>query len=73
VDGTDRSDRVQVATQGTQVDVAGLLAETRIAGSETLDRLQVDTFAGKDQGDRRPERRQPHQRGCRSRGPARTD
>lgn len=49
VDGTSRPDRVGITAGNGQVDVAGLPAETTIAGSDTLDHLQVDTFAGNDQ------------------------
>jgi len=48
VDGTDRTDRVDVTARDGQVDVAGLPAETTITGSDTLDHLQVDTGGGND-------------------------
>jgi hypothetical protein len=48
VNGTDQADRVNVDTNGGQVDVAGLAAETHITGSETLDHLQVNTLDGND-------------------------
>jgi len=48
VNGAGQADRVNVDTNGGQVDVAGLAAETHITGSETLDHLQVNTLDGND-------------------------
>jgi Ca2+-binding RTX toxin-like protein len=48
VNGTDRGDRIAVSAADGQVDVTGLRAETRITGSDTTDRLQVNTLAGND-------------------------
>jgi Ca2+-binding RTX toxin-like protein len=50
VNGTDQRDLVDVAAQGTQVDVAGLQPETLITGSATADgdHLQVNTLDGND-------------------------
>ncbi|SRR6266542_1190413 len=49
VNGTNHADAVDVVGQGTQVDVSGLRAETRITGTDpALDQLQVDTLGGND-------------------------
>ena len=48
VNGTNHADQVDVATQGSQINVAGLKSETRISGSETIDHLQVNTLDGND-------------------------
>jgi Ca2+-binding RTX toxin-like protein len=48
VNGTDRPDRVDVARYAGAVDVAGLRAETVVAGGEPDDRLEIDTFQGDD-------------------------
>ncbi|HWL32236.1 MAG TPA: hypothetical protein VNP89_01420 [Gaiellaceae bacterium] len=49
VNGTDRRDVVQVTRSGDQVSVAGLAAEIRIAGSESLnDTLRIQTLDGDD-------------------------
>jgi len=50
VNGTDQRDLVDVAAQGTQVDVSGLQPETLISGSATADgdQLQVNTGDGND-------------------------
>jgi hypothetical protein len=49
VNGTDRSDDIDVTAQDGQVDVGGLQADTRIIGSQTRDHLQIDTLDGDDQ------------------------
>ena len=51
VNGTDRSDRIDVETDGARVDVEGLRTEVRITGSETSDRLQVNSLGGNDDVD----------------------
>jgi hypothetical protein len=51
VNGTDRADRVDVEARGDRVDVEGLRTTTRITGSETIDRLQVNTLGGDDDVD----------------------
>jgi Ca2+-binding RTX toxin-like protein len=49
VNGTSRSDNVQVASSGSQVAVNGLAAVTTVSGSEpALDTLRVQTLDGKD-------------------------
>ena len=48
VNGTDQADHVRVHPEGSRVDVRGLQPETRIAGSESTDRLQVNTLGGDD-------------------------
>jgi len=48
INGTEQADRVEVALDGTRVDVEGLVVETRITGNEATDRLQIDTAAGHD-------------------------
>jgi Ca2+-binding RTX toxin-like protein len=51
VNGTDRSDRIDVETDGARVDVEGLRTELRITGSETRDALQVNSLGGNDDVD----------------------
>lgn len=52
VDGTARGDEVDVEPDGTVIEVLGLPAVTRIAGSDAaLDRLQVNTGEGNDDVD----------------------
>jgi hypothetical protein len=51
VNGTDRSDRIDVETDGSRVDVEGLRTEVRITGSETRDALQVNSLGGNDDVD----------------------
>jgi len=51
VNGTDRSDRIDVETDGARVDVEGLRTEVRITGSETSDALQVNSLGGNDDVD----------------------
>jgi hypothetical protein len=51
VNGTDRSDRIDVETDGARVDVEGLKTEVRITGGETIDRLQVNSLGGNDDVD----------------------
>ena len=48
VDGTARADRIDVTTDGTAVTVAGLPTTTKLTGTETIDRLQVNGLAGDD-------------------------
>ena len=48
VKGTDQADRVDLTAPSGQVSVAGLQADTQIAGGETRDHLQVDTLDGND-------------------------
>jgi len=55
VDGSARADRVAVATDGAAVTVDGLRTTTRITGSETIDRLQVNGLAGNDTIDVAPD------------------
>ena len=55
VEGTPRADRVSVRTDGAGVTVDGLRTTTRITGSETIDRLQVDGLAGDDTIDVAPD------------------
>ena len=51
VNGTDRADRIDVRTRRGAVDVAGLRADTVIAGSEPTDQLQVSSQGGNDRVD----------------------
>jgi hypothetical protein len=51
VNGTDRSDRIDVETDGARVDVEGLRTEVRITGSEAIDQLQVNSLDGNDDVD----------------------
>jgi RTX calcium-binding nonapeptide repeat (4 copies) len=51
VNGTERADRVDVEADGARVEVEGLRTTTRITGSETIDRLQVNTRGGNDDVD----------------------
>jgi hypothetical protein len=46
--GTQNADQVDVVTDGGAVVVQGLPTRTRIAGSETIDRLLVNTLGGND-------------------------
>ncbi len=55
VEGTRRGDRVAVATDGSAVTVDGLPTTTRITGSETNDRLQINGLAGDDTIDVAPD------------------
>jgi hypothetical protein len=48
VEGTARADRVDVTADGNSVTVAGLQTTTRLTGSETIDRLQINGRAGDD-------------------------
>ena len=48
VNGSAGADRVKVVTDGPLVDVNGLRTQTRIAGAEATDHLQVDTVDGRD-------------------------
>jgi len=50
VNGTDRRDVIQVTRSGDQIAVAGLAAEIRITGSESLnDTLRIQTLDGDDE------------------------
>jgi RTX calcium-binding nonapeptide repeat (4 copies) len=51
VAGTDRADRVNVDTDGSNVTIGGLPSSLRISGSEPADKLQLDTGAGNDRVD----------------------
>jgi hypothetical protein len=51
VNGTPRADRIDIETDGARVDVEGLRTDVRIAGSETIDLLQVRTLDGNDRVD----------------------
>ena len=48
VKGTQNADQVEVVTDGAAVVVQGLPTQTRISGSETIDRLLVNTLGGND-------------------------
>jgi Ca2+-binding RTX toxin-like protein len=48
VNGTEGADRITVQANGAQVDVDGLTTKSRLTGSETIDRLQVNTLGGND-------------------------
>jgi Ca2+-binding RTX toxin-like protein len=48
VSGTDARDRVEVDTDGPLLDVDGLRTQTRIAGAESTDQLQINTLDGND-------------------------
>ena len=48
VEGSDGPDNVQVGADGTAVDVNGLAVSTHITGSDTTDKLAVNTGAGND-------------------------
>ncbi len=48
VNGSAGADRVKVVTDGPLVDVNGLRTQTRIAGAEATDHLQVNTVDGRD-------------------------
>ena len=49
VSGSPQADDVVVDASGGTVDVTGLRPETRITGSESFDRLLVNTLGGSDQ------------------------
>jgi Ca2+-binding RTX toxin-like protein len=49
VNGTPRSDNVNVDADGATVVTEGLRAETRISGADSTDHLQVNTFEGEDE------------------------
>jgi hypothetical protein len=51
VNGTPDDDVIDVDASNGRVEVAGLAATTRIIGSETIDRLQVNSQAGNDDVD----------------------
>jgi hypothetical protein len=51
LNGTAKGDHVKVRTQDGGVDVRGLAAEALVNGSETIDRLQIDTLDGNDKVD----------------------
>ncbi len=51
VNGTERSDRIDVETDGARVDVEGLRTEVRITGSEASDLLQVNSLGSNDDVD----------------------
>ena len=51
VNGTPRADRIAVTADGAAVEVAGLQTAVGIAGSETIDLLQVNGQAGDDDVD----------------------
>ena len=51
VNGTNRADEIDVDADNSTVDVTGLRAETRIAGSETTDQLVVNSLGGNDDVD----------------------
>ncbi len=55
--GTARGDQINVDTDGARVDVEGLKTMVRITGSETIDRLQINSLDGNDEY--RRERRRP--------------
>ncbi|MGH9287960.1 MAG: calcium-binding protein [Acidimicrobiales bacterium] len=48
VNGTANPDHIAVDVQDSRIDVAGLQTETRITGSETIDRLEINTLDGND-------------------------
>jgi hypothetical protein len=48
VEGTDGADDVQVGASGNAVDVTGLALTTRITGSDSTDKLAVNTGTGND-------------------------
>ena len=48
VEGTDGADNVQVSAAGSAVDVTGLPLTTRVTGSDSTDKLDVNTGAGND-------------------------
>jgi Ca2+-binding RTX toxin-like protein len=48
VEGTDGADDVQIGAAGSAVDVTGLALTTRITGSDSTDKLAVNTGAGND-------------------------
>ena len=48
VNGSARADRVELGTEGATVVADGLQTEVRIAGSELLDKVQVNTLDGND-------------------------
>ena len=49
VTGTEAADKLDVSASGGTVVVAGLHAQTRIAGGESTDQLRLDTLGGNDQ------------------------
>jgi hypothetical protein len=51
VSGTNRADDINVDADDSTVNVTGLRAETRIAGSETTDQLAVNSLGGNDEVD----------------------
>jgi Ca2+-binding RTX toxin-like protein len=48
VNGSDRADRIDVSAYAGAVDVSGLAARTVVSGSNTDDRLEIDTHDGND-------------------------
>jgi hypothetical protein len=48
VKGSGGADRIDLGTEGATVVADGLQTEVRIAGSELLDKVQVDTLEGND-------------------------
>ncbi len=48
VNGTDAADHVQVRPEGSRIGVEGLQTDTRIAGGETIDQLDVNGLGGND-------------------------
>jgi hypothetical protein len=48
VNGSHRWDRIFLGTEGSTVVADGLQTRVRIAGSERLDKVQVNTLGGND-------------------------
>jgi Ca2+-binding RTX toxin-like protein len=48
VTGSDAADTISVEADGPQVEVDGLTSDTRLTGTEALDRLQVNSVGGND-------------------------
>jgi Ca2+-binding RTX toxin-like protein len=48
VNGSEAADTIAVRTDGVQVDVDGLTSNTRLTGTEALDRLQISSLGGHD-------------------------
>lgn len=48
VNGTAANDEIHVGTDGSRVAVEGLATSVHIAGSETIDRLQINSLDGND-------------------------
>ena len=48
INGSANADRIRLRTGDAQVEVKGLSSQVRLAGSETIDQLHVNTLGGND-------------------------